>query len=284
MTMIHICEYGCGQEAKHQFKNGKWCCSEHYSRCSDSRKKNRESHLGKIRSEESKRKQSISMSGENHPRGMLGKHHSEETRKRQSESKSGENHPRGMLGKHHSKETRKNMGNIKRIPFGNLIKFTENEGYELLSKEEDYKNQFSYLWFRCPEGHEFSMRWDSFKTGCRCKECFAERQKQRMLNGGAAFAISFIQNPSGPQVELFNLVKENHPEAIMNYVCLNYSIDIVISSSKIAIEYDGSYWHQDQEADNKRQKEIEKEGWTFLRYRDYVPSKEELKKDILSLL
>lgn len=30
---IHICEYGCGQEATHQFKSGKWCCSRSTSCC-----------------------------------------------------------------------------------------------------------------------------------------------------------------------------------------------------------------------------------------------------------
>ena len=29
----HICDYGCGQEAKHQFKNGKWCCSKSHRSC-----------------------------------------------------------------------------------------------------------------------------------------------------------------------------------------------------------------------------------------------------------
>ncbi len=28
-----ICDYGCGKEAKYQFKNGKWCCSKHSSQC-----------------------------------------------------------------------------------------------------------------------------------------------------------------------------------------------------------------------------------------------------------
>lgn len=28
------CEYGCGQEATHQFKNGKWCCSDKVFNCS----------------------------------------------------------------------------------------------------------------------------------------------------------------------------------------------------------------------------------------------------------
>lgn len=29
----HVCEYGCGQPATHQFKNGKWCCSGSTSQC-----------------------------------------------------------------------------------------------------------------------------------------------------------------------------------------------------------------------------------------------------------
>jgi len=28
-----LCDFGCGQEAKHQFINGKWCCSKHFSKC-----------------------------------------------------------------------------------------------------------------------------------------------------------------------------------------------------------------------------------------------------------
>ena len=28
-----ICNYGCGTEATHQFKNGKWCCSKNVSLC-----------------------------------------------------------------------------------------------------------------------------------------------------------------------------------------------------------------------------------------------------------
>jgi hypothetical protein len=28
-----ICNYGCGQEAKYQFKNGKWCCSKNHKSC-----------------------------------------------------------------------------------------------------------------------------------------------------------------------------------------------------------------------------------------------------------
>lgn len=35
-----LCEYGCGEEAKYQLKNGKWCCSKHYQSCKGLKKKN----------------------------------------------------------------------------------------------------------------------------------------------------------------------------------------------------------------------------------------------------
>ena len=36
---MKLCDYGCGQEAKYQFKNGKWCCSNIVSKCSNYRNK-----------------------------------------------------------------------------------------------------------------------------------------------------------------------------------------------------------------------------------------------------
>lgn len=38
------CAYGCGAEASHQFKNGKWCCSSASSSCPGMKKKNSNSN------------------------------------------------------------------------------------------------------------------------------------------------------------------------------------------------------------------------------------------------
>ena len=111
----------------------------------------------------------------------------------------------------------------------------------------------------------------------------AQKTSERMLNGGAAYVQSFVKNPSKPQVELFKLVKSVYLTAILNYQSLNRLIDIAIPNKMIAIEYDGSYWHQNQEADDIRQKELEAIGWKFLRYKDYVPDLNELKGDIKQL-
>ena len=53
---MNLCEYGCGQEAKYQFKNGKWCCSNHYSSCPQMQKINSKNNKDKNHSEETKNK------------------------------------------------------------------------------------------------------------------------------------------------------------------------------------------------------------------------------------
>jgi hypothetical protein len=113
---------------------------------------------------------------------------------------------------------------------------------------------------------------------------FRESRRQYMLDGGAAYCNRFIKNPSKPQIALFKLCQEVLPYPILNYPCLGYSIDIVVPQLSLAIEYDGSYWHQDKDYDIKRQKELEEEGWNFLRYIDYIPSKKKLRQQVLDII
>jgi len=37
--MTKLCDYGCGREATHPFKNGKWCCEDHFRKCPAERKR-----------------------------------------------------------------------------------------------------------------------------------------------------------------------------------------------------------------------------------------------------
>ncbi|MHA1701001.1 MAG: NUMOD3 domain-containing DNA-binding protein [Promethearchaeota archaeon] len=87
IKMINICDYGCGQEAKYQFKNGKWCCSKNTASCPEIRRKNKESNIGKSRSIETRRKQSKAKIGIKNPR--FGIPHSNKTKRRQSISNIG---------------------------------------------------------------------------------------------------------------------------------------------------------------------------------------------------
>ena len=44
MDNVHMCDYGCGREAKFQLKNGKWCCSKNHGGCSSVKEKNANKH------------------------------------------------------------------------------------------------------------------------------------------------------------------------------------------------------------------------------------------------
>lgn len=59
---MRLCDYGCGREAKYQFKNGKWCCSKHVNQCPKLRE---------------------IVKGENNP--FYNKNHIDKTRKKQSD-------------------------------------------------------------------------------------------------------------------------------------------------------------------------------------------------------
>jgi len=70
---LKICDYGCGQEAKYQFKNGKYCCSPHRNSCQGMIQKNKDGQKKtKFKwSEEERIKMGENRKGKNN--GMYGK-------------------------------------------------------------------------------------------------------------------------------------------------------------------------------------------------------------------
>jgi hypothetical protein len=120
------------------------------------------------------------------------------------------------------------------------------------------------------------------KYGCLYKQ--TEKARNEMIEWQAAYMNRFIKNPSKQQVKLFNIVQQVCPYVILNYPCAGFSIDIAISKLSLAIEYDCSYWHKDKQKDERRQKILENEGWLFLRYKDKIPTKQELLKEINDIL
>jgi hypothetical protein len=268
------CEYGCGKEAKYQFKNGKWCCSDSYNKCPGMREKNSKSNKGKIFSDERKKNISNSLKGRTfsteHKEKLSkirkgrkawnrGIPQTEETKKKISSSNKGKkkteetciNISNALKGIPKSKKHRKKMSQARMGRF-------KGEDNPFYGKTHDKKTIEKIV------NHKNSKK-------------FYKKQKKYMLNGGAAYLNSFIKNPSKPQVELYNIVLELCPYAILNYPCLNYSIDIAIPFLNIAIEYDEPYWHQNGEYDEKRQRELEKEGWNFIRF-SKIPRKRTIKK------
>ena len=95
---------------------------------------------------------------------------------------------------------------------------------------------------------------------------------------------TFYQNSTTPtssqQLKLYDIIKQKYLDAKLNYPFSNCSLDIFIDISdiKIDIEYDGSYWHQNQQADIKRDKFLQSRGFKVLRIRSghKLPAEEEI--------
>jgi len=90
-----ICEYGCGKEATHQFKNDKWCCSKNHIMCPVVKEKvrknmtgNNNPSYGSICSDKTKEKirQTLKgkMCGMSNP--FYGKKHTKESKYKMSKS------------------------------------------------------------------------------------------------------------------------------------------------------------------------------------------------------
>jgi very-short-patch-repair endonuclease/DNA-binding NarL/FixJ family response regulator len=81
---------------------------------------------------------------------------------------------------------------------------------------------------------------------------------------------------------LYGVVRSHYPEAVPNLPIKRrdgfyWYIDIAIPSLMLAIEYDGSYWHQDEQKDRKRDESLLQLGWTTLRFKySYTPTTEKL--------
>ena len=95
---MHICDYGCGQEGKYHFKNGKWCCSKTTTKCPSIRKINSLKNKGRVKTEEERLNISKSKKGKN-------RYFTKEWRKNLSESLKG----RSVWNKGLTKETDKRV-------------------------------------------------------------------------------------------------------------------------------------------------------------------------------
>ena len=63
----------------------------------------------------------------------------------------------------------------------NIIKHSfEQEGYTLITKEEEYKNASTKLSYMCQKEHKHSITWNSFNGGNRCPECAKESTRLKL--------------------------------------------------------------------------------------------------------
>lgn len=234
-----LCNYGCDQQSQYKLKNGKQCCSKSSSSCPEVRKRIK-------RALKNKKSQGwVNHTDETKQKmrdAALGKKRSKKSIEKQFRSREGYQHSVETIQKIRSGNVglKRNLHTREKIRLAVIKRHKDPNDY--LNSKERRKSQSKFL----KDGHAAHMNF-------------------------------FIQNPSKPQKELYFKILKLCPYAILNYPCLNYSIDIAIPFLNIAMEYDGSYWHRDVEADRIRQGNLEREGWNFIRYRDYIPTTEELK-------
>ena len=72
------------------------------------------------------------------------------------------------------KKCAKCSGNI-RLTIRFIREQFEKEGYTLLTKE--YVNNAQKLDYICSTGHTGNIRWDSWKAGARCRQCYLENNR-----------------------------------------------------------------------------------------------------------
>ena len=96
-------------------------------------------------------------------------------------------------------------------------------------------NSGNKVWWKCKKGHEWQATVQSRHRGSGCPVCNSER------------------NTSFPEYAILFYLKKYNLEVLHSYKKLGYELDIYIPSLKIAIEYDGYFWHK-----NKIQKDLEK--------------------------
>ena len=135
-----------------------------------------------------------------------------------------------------------------------LVKGWNYEKNDDLKPEEFTANSNKDVWWKCSKGHEWHASIANRNKGNGCPVCNSERKT------------------SFPEYALAYYLKRSGLDVVHSYRAKGYELDIYIPSLKIAIEYDGYYWHK-----NRMRKDIEKnykckkDGIKLYRLREGLP-------------
>lgn len=92
------------------------------------------------------------------------------------------------------------------------------------------------------------------------------------------------------EVLLFEIAKKYFPNAISSHRIQRHDrwawiIDVAIPDYNLALEFDGTYWHQDPKKDKRRDQSLLSLGWKTIRFRyPAAPPREELEQHFLTAL
>jgi len=114
-----------------------------------------------------------------------------------------------------------------------LDKILKELNLELL--DEEYQNAFYKHRWKCLKcGHEFVQIWNVIQQGYRCPKCYP-----RSKSKGEDELADFVESLG------INIVRHNRT------LIKPLELDIVLPDYKIAIEYNGLYWHSEQAGTDK---------------------------------
>lgn len=113
----------------------------------------------------------------------------------------------------------------RKADFDKIYKSFSDENYILITTENDYSDNKQKLDYICPKGTKHSISWSNWQLGHRCPCC------NEGMSKGEKELSDFIRS-LGIDIELKNRTLIQPLE-----------LDIIIPSKKIAIEYNGLYYH-----------------------------------------
>lgn len=116
-------------------------------------------------------------------------------------------------------------------------------------------NSGKKVWWKCSKGHEWQAKIYHRNKDVGCPVCNSER------------------NTSFPEYALAYYLEKYGLEVIHSFKEQGYELDIYIPSQKIAIEYDGYFWHRDKiQEDLEKNRKCKKDGIKLYRIREGLPS------------
>lgn len=189
----------------------------------------------------------------------------------------------------------------------------EKYGVENYSKTEEFKEFMKIQWKNLTEEERniltdkrkqanlelYGVDWycvtDEFKNKSKetCLERYGVEYPQLSLEIRKKSMESYLKNGTMPtsqqQIKLFEMTQSLFNDNVfLNYPFDYYCLDIalILDEMRINIEYDGWYWHQDEERDRKRNDYIINNYWKVLRIKSGIklPTIEQLKKSLNILI
>ncbi len=126
-------------------------------------------------------------------------------------------------------------------------------------------NSIKKVWWKCSKGHEWEALVYSRNNGNDCPICSKELQT------------------SFPEQAIYFYIKKLFPDAINGDRHLKMELDIFIPSQKVAIEYDGIFWHKNSKSDERKNSLCKKHKIILFRVKENI-KKESLENDYLKII